>query len=69
MFFFRRPRAALSAILQDEYLTTGVRTKEGGVSFYGPIYGHFMGCTVNGFKPYIEDRERKRSTVQPIKRP
>ena len=44
--FFSPSRAALSAILQDEYLTTGVRTKEGGVSFYGPIYGHFMGCVL-----------------------
>ena len=29
----------------------------------GPIYGYFMGCTVNGFKPYIVARERKPSTV------
>ena len=36
---------------------------------HGPIYGNFLGCTVNSFKPYIEDRERKPSTVQTIKRP
>ena len=31
---------------------------------HGPIYGHFVGCTVNDL--YIE---RKPFTVQPIKRP
>ena len=30
---FSLSRAALSAILRDEYLTSGVRTKEGGVSY------------------------------------
>ena len=28
--FFSPSRAALSVILRDEYLTSGVRTKEGG---------------------------------------
>ena len=32
---------------------------------HGPIYGCFMGCTVNGYL-YTE---RKPFTVQPIKRP
>ena len=30
VMFFSPSRAALSAILRDEYLTSGVRTKEGG---------------------------------------
>ena len=33
VMFFSLSRAALSAILRDEYLTSGVRTKEGGVSY------------------------------------
>ena len=33
VMFFSLSRAAFSAILRDEYLTSGVRTKEGGVSY------------------------------------
>ena len=34
VMFFSLSRVALSAIFRDEYLTSGVRTKEGGVSYF-----------------------------------